>query len=71
MYSHNSFGLLKLLFSLKLYFELEKIFQLIKTSGQDQVCAYVLYSVLENRNWIHQPETLQKGHIAYLVKVRS
>ncbi|XP_046682844.1 PTB domain-containing engulfment adapter protein 1 isoform X2 [Homalodisca vitripennis] len=22
----------------------------------------------QNRNWIHQPETLQKGHIAYLVK---
>ncbi|KAG8253615.1 PTB domain-containing engulfment adapter protein 1 [Homalodisca vitripennis] len=25
-------------------------------------------SSAENRNWIHQPETLQKGHIAYLVK---
>lgn len=24
---------------------------------------------LENRNWIHPPEALQKGHIAYIVKV--
>lgn len=24
----------------------------------------------ENRNWIHPPEALQKGHIAYIVKVR-
>lgn len=23
----------------------------------------------ENRNWIHPPEALQKGHIAYIVKV--
>lgn len=24
----------------------------------------------ENRNWIHPPEALQKGHIAYIVKVQ-
>lgn len=52
-------------------FCLEPIILIDRTCVQEQVYAYVLYSVLENRNWIHQPETLQKGHIAYLVKVRS
>lgn len=32
------------------------------------MCFFFLF-VTENKNWIHPPETLQKGHIAYLVKV--
>jgi hypothetical protein len=28
-------------------------------------------SVAGNRNWLHPPDALQRGHIAYLVKVSS
>lgn len=30
---------------------------------------FITIFFLENRNWIHPPEALQKGHIAYIVKV--
>lgn len=35
--------------------------------SNNKLTLYLL--VLENRNWIHPPEALQKGHIAYIVKV--
>lgn len=30
---------------------------------------FIVFFFEENRNWIHPPEALQKGHIAYIVKV--
>lgn len=51
-----------------------------KGGGGELIINYVLHNTNmfliliffpENRNWIHPPEALQKGHIAYIVKVST
>lgn len=32
---------------------------------------FVILFLGTDKNWIHPPDTLQKGHIAYLVKVKQ